>query len=520
MPDDPELIRGRPRRERRAVGGIPRLPWRRLVNPFTPLEILSADQIEAIHHAGLRILRDIGIEVLSGRALDLLERAGASVTREGDAGGRGASGRVRMEPAQVEQLVEQAPATFELHARNSERNLLFGSRNLVFGAVGGPAFVTDIDRGRRPGNAADFESYVKLIGALDVIHQEGGGPLEPQDWPVETRHLDMYRTFAVNLDKTWQCLAFGSTVVEDAIEVACIARGIDRAQLAREPSLMTVVNTNSPLRLDGPMSDGLIAMAEAGQPVIATPFTLAGAMAPSTLAGALAQQHAEALFVVALAQLVNPGTPMVYGGFTSNVDMRTGSPAFGTPEYVQAQLATGQLARRVRLPWRTSNVTGSPVVDAQAAYESGMSIWGAVLGGASILYQGAGWLEGGLTASFEKLILDAELLQQMAQVLQPLVVVDDTLGLDAIAEVGPGGHFFGSPHTLARFETAFYQPMLSDWRNFETWQEDGARTATQRANAIWKRLLAEFEPPPLDPGRLEALDAFVERRKREVAAGS
>jgi trimethylamine--corrinoid protein Co-methyltransferase len=520
VPDDPALIRGRPRRERRVGGGIPRLPWRRVVNPFAPLQILSADQVEAIHDAGLRILRDIGMEVLSRRALDLLEQAGARVIREGDTGGRGASGRVRMEPAHAQQLVSRAPSTFELHARNPERNLLFGGRNLVFGAVGGPAFVTDIDRGRRPGNAADFEAYVKVIGALDVIHQEGGGPLEPQDWPVETRHLDMYRTFALNLDKTWQCLAFGSTVVDDAIEVACITRGIDRAQLALEPSLMTVVNTNSPLRLDGPMSDGLIAMAEAGQPVIATPFTLAGAMAPATLAGALAQQHAEALFLVALAEIVNPGTPMVYGGFTSNVDMRSGSPAFGTPEYVQAQIATGQLARRVGLPWRTSNVTGSAVVDAQAAYESQMSIWGAVLGGASILYQGAGWLEGGLTASFEKLILDAEMLQQVAQVLQPLVVDDDTLGVDAIAEVGPGGHFFGSAHTLARFESAFYQPMLSDWRNFETWQDDGAKTATQRANGIWKQMLAEFQPPPMDPARREALDAFVERRKREIPAGS
>ena len=496
------------------------MPWRRLVNPFTPLEILGADQLESIHEAGLRILQEIGMEVLSDRALTLLERAGASVTREGDTGGRGASGRVRMEPAQVESLVARAPASFELHARNPEKNILFGGRNLVFGAVGGPAFVTDIDRGRRPGNFADFESYVRLIGALDVIHQEGGGPLEPIDLPVETRHLDMYRTFAVNLDKTWQCLAFGAQVVEDAIKVTCTTRGIDRAQLAREPSLMTVVNTNSPLRLDGPMSDGLIAMAQAGQPVIATPFTLSGAMAPSTLAGALAQQHAEALFVVALAQIVNPGTPMVYGGFTSNVDMRSGSPAFGTPEYVQAQIATGQLARRVGLPWRTSNVTGSAVVDAQAAYESSMSVWGAVMSGASILYQGAGWLEGGLTASFEKLILDAEILQQMAQVLQPLVVDDETLGIEAIAEVGPGGHFFGSPHTIARFETAFYQPMLSDWRNFEAWVEDGSRTATQRANTIWKRLLAQFEPPPMPADRLEALDAFIDRRKREIAAAS
>jgi trimethylamine--corrinoid protein Co-methyltransferase len=265
------------------------------------------------------------------------------------------------------------------------------------------------------------------------------------------------------------------------------------------------------------MSDGLIAMAEAGQPVVATPFTLAGAMAPATLAGALAEQHAEALFMVALAQIVLPGAPMVYGGFTSNVDMRTGSPAFGTPEYVQAQLATGQLARRVKLPFRSSNVTGSAVVDAQAAYESEMSIWGAVLGGASLLYQGAGWLEGGLTASFEKLVLDAELLQQMARLLEPPKIDDDELGLDAIAEVGPGGHFFGSAHTLARYETAFYQPFLSDWRNFETWQQDGARTATERANRIWKQLLAEYEPPPLEAGVAEQLDEFIERRKRVLA---
>jgi trimethylamine--corrinoid protein Co-methyltransferase len=495
---------------------VPRLPWRRVVNSLAPIEILSADQVEAIHQAGLRILRDVGVEVLGAKAIDLFKGADARVEREGDAAGRGAAARIRLDPDQVTKLVALAPSRFELFARNPERNLIFGDRHLVFGAVGGPAFVTDIDRGRRAGNFADFEAYVRVIGALDVIHQEGGGPLEPTDLPVETRHLEMYRTFATNLDKTWQCLAFGSTVVDDAIEVACISRGIDRDQLVREPSLMTIVNTNSPLRLDGPMSDGLIAMATWGQPVVATPFTLAGAMAPATLAGALAEQHAEALFMVGLAQIVRPGAPMVYGGFTSNVDMRTGSPAFGTPEYVQGQLATGQLARRVSLPWRTSNVTASAVVDAQAAYESEMSIWGAVLGGASLLYQGAGWLEGGLTASFEKLILDAELLQQIVRLLEPPTIDDDELGLDAIAEVGPGGHFFGTAHTLARYETAFYQPFLSDWRNFETWQQDGARTATERANRIWKQLLAEYEPPALEADRAEALDAFVERRKRAL----
>jgi trimethylamine---corrinoid protein Co-methyltransferase len=496
------------RRTRRTAGGISQLPWRRLVNPFRPVEIISADQVEAIHRASLRILSEIGLELLGDQALDILERGGARVER--------LNRRVRMDPAQVEELVALAPREFELHARNPERSVRFGGSNVVFCAVGGPAFVSDLDRGRRAGTFADMADYVKVIGALNVLHQEGGGPLEPTDLPVLTRHLDMYRCFATTLDKTWHCLGFGRTVVDDALEVAALVRGISREQLVAEPSLMTIINTNSPLRLDGPMSDGLIEMARFGQPVVATPFTLAGAMSPATIAGSLAEQNAEALFMVALAQLVRPGAPMVYGGFTSNVDMRTGSPAFGTPESVKAQLATGQLARRYGLPWRSSNATASPVVDAQAAYESEMAVWGGLMGGVNLLYQGAGWLEGGLTASFEKLILDAEILQMMSEVLQPLPTDEATLGFDAIAEVGPGGHFFASAHTLERYETAFYRPLISDWRNFETWQDDGALTATQRANRIWKQLLAEYEPPPLDPGRAEALDAFVERRRGEI----
>lgn len=484
------------------------LPWRRLVNPFRPVEILSADHVEAIHRASLRILAEIGMEVMGDRALDAFAAAGAHVDR--------LTRNVRLDPEQVESLVALAPAEFTLHARNPERNIVFGGTNLVFGAVGGPAFVSDLDRGRRAGNAADFTDYVRLIGALDIIHQEGGGPLEPTDLPVETRHLDMYRIFATELDKTWQCLGFGATPVDDALEVLQIIRGVDRETLVREPSAMTVINTNSPLRLDGPMGDGLMEMATYGQPVVATPFTLAGAMSPISLAGAIAQQNAEALFLVALAQIVRPGTPMVYGAFTSNVDMRTGSPAFGTPESVKSQFASGQMARRYGLPWRSSNATASSVVDAQAAYESEMAVWGAIMSGVNLLYQGAGWLEGGLTASFEKLILDVEILQMMSEVTQPLVVDEATLAFESIRDVGPGGHFFGTAHTLERYETAFYQPLLSDWRNFETWQADGARTATERANAIWKRLLAEAVPPPMDPARAEALDAFVDRRKREI----
>jgi trimethylamine--corrinoid protein Co-methyltransferase len=369
--DEPAEIERRDgprRRPRRAAPGLSQLPWRRLFNPFRPLEILTADHVETIHRASLRILAEIGMEVLGDRALDALAGAGATVDR--------LSRNVRLEPAHVEALIATAPSTFRLHARNADRDLLFGGPNLVFGAVGGPAFVSDLDRGRRAGNFADFVDYVRIIGALDIIQQEGGGPLEPTDLPVETRHLDMYRTFAVELDKTWQCLGFGARPVDDALAVIELIRGVDRDALLREPSLMTVINTNSPLRLDGPMSDGLIEMASHGQPVVATPFTLAGAMSPVSLAGALAQQNAEALFLVALAQIVRPGAPMVYGAFTSNVDMRTGAPAFGTPEYVKGAIASGQLARRYGLPWRSSNTTASNVVDAQAAYESEMAVWG------------------------------------------------------------------------------------------------------------------------------------------------
>ncbi len=496
------------RRPRRSGGGIPQLSFRTLTNPFTPLEVLSADHVEEIHRTSLRILAEVGVEVLGDRAVDLLAAAGADVDRS--------NRRVRVDPALVEALVGTAPPSFTLHARNPERNVVLGGRSLVFSSVGGPAFVSDLDRGRRAGTWQDFQDYVALISALNVIHQEAGGPLEPTDLPVETRHLDMYACLATTLDKTWHCLGFGATVVEDALEVVALARGVTREDLAREPSLITIINTNSPLRLDGPMSDGLIAMAAAGQAVVATPFTLAGAMTPVTLAAAIAQQNAEALFCVVLTQVVRPGAPVVYGAFTSNVDMRTGSPAFGTPEYVKGAIASGQMARRYRLPWRSSNATASPVVDAQAAYESEMAVWGAVMGGVNLLYQGAGWLEGGLTASYEKLIIDAEILQMMSEVLQPVVVDEASLGLAAIAEVGPGGHFFGSAHTLERYETAFYQPIVSDWRNYETWAEDGAQTATQRANRIWKQLLAEFEAPPLDPAAAEGIADFVARRKHEI----
>ena len=252
--------------------------------------------------------------------------------------------------------------------------------------------------------------------------------------------------------------------------------------------------------------------------MVLTPFTLAGAMAPVTLPGALAQQHAEALAGIALSQIARPGAPVCYGSFTSNVDMKTGAPAFGTPEYVKAAFASGQLARRVGLPLRSSGVTASNAPDAQAAYEMQMSLWGALMGGTNLLLHGAGWLEGGLTASAEKFVMDVEMLQMFAELFKPIEVSEATLGLDAIADVGHGGHFFGTRHTLDRFETAFYSPLLSDWSNFENWTDSGSLDATRRAHRIFRDTVAAHEPPPMESARREEIDAFIARRTAEGGA--
>ncbi|MRG54435.1 methyltransferase [Phyllobacterium sp. SYP-B3895] len=501
------------RRERRlaSAGSVRQMPFGGVTNRYPPIAILSTDEIEAIHRASLRLLSETGIEILHDESRTLLKAAGADIDMS--------NLRVRFDPAMVEEKIRTVPSSFTLQARNPARNLTVGDGSLIFAATGGPAFVHDTDRGRRAGNYADMCDYIRVVQQLNVIHQEGGCPCEPTDLPPDSRHLDFYLAAIRLTDKNWQCWALGGYRVEDAIEMLCITLGQTREELRAKPAALTVVNSNSPLRLDIPMGEGLCAMARAGQPVALTPFTLSGAMSPVTIAGALTQQNAEALALMTLSQVVAPGAPVLYGGFTSNVDMRTGSPAFGTPEYAKAQIASGQLSRRYNVPFRSSNVTASNLVDVQAAYESGMSLWSTIMGGVSLIEHAAGWLEGGLTASFEKLILDAEMLQMMRSFLDPILVDEDSLAVDAISEVGPGGHFFGTGHTLARFENAFYEPMLSDWRNFENWSESGARSGTDRANAIWKDLLRTYEQPPLDPGVDEALDAYVARRKEEIHAG-
>ena len=329
------------------------------------------------------------------------------------------------------------------------------------------------------------------------------------------RHLEAALDVLTLTDKPPHTYSLGAQRNRDVLEMSRIARQVDDATLEREPSVFTVVNSSSPLRLDAPMLQGMIELSSRNQVVVMTPFTLAGAMAPVTLAGAVAQQNAEALAGMVFTQVVRPGAPVVYGGFTSNVDMQSGAPAFGTPEYVRTAMLGGQLARRYGVPYRSSNVNAANALDAQAAYESVFSLWGAVMGGVNFLMHGAGWMEGGLHASLAKFVLDADLLAMVAALLDPIVVDDDTLALDAIREVGPGGHFFGVDHTQQRFRTAFHRPMVSDWRNYETWDEAGRPEAAARAADLARAFLAAYEPPPMDPAVREELDAFVARRVAE-----
>ena len=471
------------------------------------MEIISAEAVEAIHEASLRVLEEVGMDFLHPDGLEVLRLGGADV--------KAGTQRVRFERGLIEECIAKAPSSFTLHARNPEHNLVIGGNSLVFGSVSGPPNVSDLEGGRRPGTYQDFCNLVRLCQSFNVVHCFSGYPVEPLDRAPETRHLDCISGFVTLSDKVPHAYSLGRTRILDALEIVRIARQIDETTIMREPSLYSVVNTSSPLRYDGPMIEGSIEMARRGQPVGVTPFTLSGAMAPATLAGALAQQNAEALAVIAMIQMVNPGNPVIYGAFTTNVDMRSGSPAFGTPEYFKATIAGGQMARRYGLPYRASNANASNCVDAQAAYESCWSLTGAMLGGVNLLMHGVGWLEGGLCASYEKLVLDAELLQQLSQTLTGLTVDESTLGLEAIQDVGPGGHFFGTQHTLDRYEDAFYAPFLSDWQNFENWEDSGSLDATQRANALFKHILETYEEPALPEAVKEEIEAFVARRKSE-----
>jgi trimethylamine---corrinoid protein Co-methyltransferase len=502
------------RRERRrgndAGGPTARQPdYRHLRNSFQPQPIFSADEIENVHETALRVLEELGIKVLLPQARKLFASAGALVDED--------TSMVRIGRDMVEDALASAPKRIHAHAGDTKRDLMFELGNMAFLAGSGAPNVTDLDRGRRAGSLADFEQLTRLVQSFDVLHMQGPY-VEAQDVDVRFRHYAVSRTQLTLSDKLPFVYARGTPQADDAFEMIRLARGLSEDEFQNGVHCYTVINTNSPRQLDIPMAQGIIDFAKAGQVSIITPFCLAGAMAPISVAGALTLQHAEALAGITLAQISRAGAPVVYGSFSSNVDMKSGAPAFGTPEHVKATLGAGQLARFLGLPWRSGGGSAANTSDAQAAHETQFALWGSVLAGATICIHAAGWMEGGLSVSFEKLITDIEALQTVAELFMPSSGSAAEIGFDAIADVQPGGHFFSTAHTMERYRTAFYQPLVADLSNFGNWTESGSKTATERANTIWKRTLDHYQPIARAEEIAAVLDPFIARRKSEGGA--
>lgn len=489
-------------REELSIG---RFQFRQLRNPLAPTEFLREEQLNKLHEASMQILEEIGIDFFDAEALSLWQKAGAKVDHK--------TRHVWIDRDLLLGLVAQAPSEFKWLARNPKYNLNVGGNAINFLPMGGMVYVNDLDRGRRPGTLKDVADTYKLLHMSNMVHMVGGGAA-PGDIPPTIRHLkDTLLSYTLT-DKTIYGSSHGRIITQDTIEMAKLVFG---DPLPSAPVIYGVVNVNSPLRYDERMLGGMITLAKAGQFSVITPFILAGAMSPITIASALAQQNAEALAGIALIQIVNPGAPTVYGGFTTNIDMKTGSPAFGTPEGAWATTIGAQLARRYGLPYRGSgSLCSANSIDAVAAYETMWSMWPTVMAHTNLNNHSVGWLENGLTVSYEKMIMDLEAVAQFYHFLEGFEINDDTLALDMMAEVGPGGHHFGTPHTQARYESEFFTPFMRSGQSFGNWQAAGSEEAPRRANRIWKELLASYEQPPLDPAIHEALIDFTSRREREL----
>jgi trimethylamine--corrinoid protein Co-methyltransferase len=478
--------------------------WR---NRLPRYDILSEEQVEQVHRQAMLILEEIGIDFLHPDAVALLGKAGMRIEEQ----------RVRFDPAFIEEQVRKAPASFQVQARNPKHTVTIGGDHMVNAPVYGPPFITDLDRGRRGATIEDFSNFDRMAQATPQIHCAGGTTVEPENLPLGTRHLDMVYSHIRWTDKPFMGSVISADNARDSIEMAAIVFG-GRDRIEATPALLALVNVNSPLRYDDRMLGALLEYAAAGQPVLVTPFLMAGAMSPMGLAGTLAQQTAEALAGIALIQLVRPGAPCIYGSFLTNTDMQSGSPAFGTPESAMGILASAQMARHYSIPFRGGGaLTSSKAPDAQAAYESMMCLWPTVLGGVHFVLHAAGWLESALLASYEKFVIDVETLRMFEWILEKGMPFDEEgMAMDAIREVGPGGHFLGAEHTLRHYRTGFYRPLISSTDNFDRWNRTGARTADRVANEKWKALLRDYQDPGIDPGVDEQLQRFMTLRKEAI----
>ncbi len=502
---------GRAGNTRRTTSLLPdQMPWNPPINRDRPTEPLDEYGVQAIHKGCMEILSDIGIEFLNPDACKILRQAGCRVSDT----------NVRMDEDFVMEMLSHAPATFTITPRNPERQLTIGGRHLLFGNVSSPPNSWDLKRGKRTGDFETYKEFLKLTQFFNCIHFAGGYPVEPCDIHASVRHLDCLYEKLTLTDKAVHAYSLGRERVEDVMEMVKIAQGLSEEEFTAQCHMYTNINSVSPLKHDFPMLEGAMICARRGQAVVVTPFTLAGAMAPVTMSGAVALSLAEGLAAIVLLQYINPGCPVAIGTFTSNVDMKTGAPAFGTPEYMRATQMTGQMGRFYGLPIRSSGTCAANVPDGQAMWETSNSIWAAVQSGTHIVYHAAGWLEGGLIASPEKFVMDCEVLQHIQRYMDPVTyaTTPEDIGLDAIREVGANGHYFGCAHTQERYETAFYSPMVSDWSNYEAWDIKGGVWTAERAHNIYKAIINEFEAPPMESAVREQLLDFVARRKQEGGA--
>jgi trimethylamine--corrinoid protein Co-methyltransferase len=476
------------------------------VNRMPRYEVLSQEALATLDAGAERLGSEVGVRFDHPRALDLFREAGQTV--DGDV--------VRFDPGFLREQAAKAPSEFTVHARNRARDIVVGGSSMIFGAANGPPFVR-VDGERRDGTMADLETLLMMVQVTDALDTPGRNIVEPNDVPLDVRHL-LRALAAIRLtDRVWSGEVSSEAAARDCLSMAEIVYG-GRASIEQDPVLFANVNVNSPLHFDVRMLEGLLTYADAGQAVIVTPFLLMGAMAPVTVPAALVQQITEALAGIALVQLVRPGTPCVMGSFLSSTDMKSGSPSFGGPESAMGLFASGQIARRIGLPWRSGGgtLTSSQVTDFQAGYEAFNTLEAAFLAGANVCWQSAGWLEGGLVTSFEKFAADCELLDLLRHQFTPIEVVDESLAFDAHLEVGQGGHFFGTAHTLARFRDCFWRPTIASTENFERWTRNGSKDHAERSDHRWREMVKAYERPPLDGSVEEELVEFVERRAAEL----
>src|SRR4051794_12625291 len=475
------------------------------VNDMPRYEILSEEAMDVLDRGWRRIVSELGVEFMLPEAVEHFRAAGQKVD----------GAKVFLDPEFVLEQVAKAPREFDLQARNAERTAHVGGRHMVFSTVYGPPFVREGDV-RRDAKMADFENFVRLAQFFPQLDSAGGTIVEPEDRPLDSRHLDMVYALQTLTDKPYMGSVISAENARDTVAMGAILFGGEEA-LERAPVSISLINCNSPLRWDDRMLSAMLEYNKANQAVIVTPFLLMGAMSPVSIPATLAQQIAEALSGIALTQLVRPGCPVVFGSFLSNTDMQSGSPAFGTPESAIGLLCTGQIARRFGLPFRSGGgLNASQTVDAQAAYEALMTLLPTFLAGTNFVMHSAGWLEGGLVSCYEKFIVDIELLRMLRHEFTPLEIDEASLAFGAHEEVGSGGHFLGAMHTLERFRECFYRPLLSSTENFDRWSRNGGADATERAARIWRETLESYERPPIDEGVRTQLREYVTRRRAEL----